>query len=53
MVTKQFSIYDVLFMSFVLAKKLMVTKLNSFSISSRVSFVLAKKLMVTKRLYLH
>ena len=34
---------------FVLAKKLMVTKLNVYKYPENQGFVLAKKLMVTKR----
>ena len=48
MVTKHTDPKYNLLLCFVLAKKLMVTKLNLGSLSRYKSFVLAKKLMVTK-----
>ena len=49
MVTKHVVTLTVPLIGFVLAKKLMVTKLNGFPLLFDHSFVLAKKLMVTKQ----
>ena len=49
MVTKHLNNSGILYLCFVLAKKLMVTKLSKKGKNSIYGFVLAKKLMVTKQ----